>query len=230
MKIGILQTGLVPEELAGKHGQYDSIFARMLAGHGFEFENFAVVNNVFPKDIHVCDGWLITGSRHGAYEPHPWIPPLEQFIRDAYAAGIPIVGICFGHQIMAQALGGKVEKFGGGWGVGPNSYVTKDGRKLALHAMHQDQVVEVPPDASVTATSDFCKNAALAYKGNAISYQAHPEYTPEFMRDLIEIRKGTVLPEEQANMALEAIEGNLDSPAIAGEIAEFFKRADRKAA
>ena len=223
MKIGILQTGIVPEQLADKHGQYSLMFSRLLAGHGFEFENFAVVDNVFPKSVHDCDGWLVTGSRHGAYEPHPWIPPLEDFIRNAYAAGVPIVGICFGHQIMAQALGGKVEKFSGGWGAGPNSYVTADGRKIELHAMHQDQVVVLPPEARVTASSDFCSNAALAYKGKAISYQPHPEFSPGYMRDLIEMRKGTVLPEDHANSALEAITDELDSAEIANEIAEFYK-------
>ena len=68
---------------------------------------------MFPEGIHDADGWLITGSRHGAYEDHPWIPPLEEFIRDAYAAQVPLVGICFGHQIIAQAMGGKVEKYQG---------------------------------------------------------------------------------------------------------------------
>ncbi|MEZ5872887.1 MAG: gamma-glutamyl-gamma-aminobutyrate hydrolase family protein [Nitratireductor sp.] len=223
MKIGILQTGIVPDQLADKHGQYDLMFSRLLSGHGFEFENFAVVNNVFPKDVHDCDGWLVTGSRHGAYEPHPWIPPLEEFIRNAYAAGIPMVGICFGHQIMAQALGGKVEKFSGGWGVGPNSYVTADGKRIDLHAMHQDQVVVLPPEARVTASSEFCRNAALAYNGKAISYQPHPEFSPDYMRDLIEIRKGSVLPEKQADQALNALSGELDSPVVANEIAEFFK-------
>jgi GMP synthase-like glutamine amidotransferase len=89
----------------------------------------------FPKDIHDCDGWLITGSRFGAYEDHPFIPPLEDFIRAAYAAHVPVVGICFGHQIIAQAMGGKVEKYAGGWSVGPTEYnfgdQTYDAERLA---------------------------------------------------------------------------------------------------
>ena len=97
MKIGILQTGHVPAELTERHGEYPAMFEAMLAGNGFTFESWAVVDNDFPASIHSADGWLITGSRHGAYEDHPWIAPLEAFIRAAYAAEVPMAGICFGH-------------------------------------------------------------------------------------------------------------------------------------
>ncbi|MGB7286566.1 MAG: type 1 glutamine amidotransferase, partial [Salaquimonas sp.] len=184
MKIGILQTGHVPEPLLQKHGAYPSMFERLFMGSGFAFETFVVVDGDFPESVHDCDGWLITGSAHGAYEDHAFIPPLEDFIRASYKAEVPIAGICFGHQIMAQALGGKVEKFSGGWGVGHTTYEMQD-KKRAILAMHQDQVVEKPTDAAVIASTEFCKNAGLAYRGKAISFQPHPEFTPEFMRDLI---------------------------------------------
>ncbi|MFZ1815248.1 MAG: type 1 glutamine amidotransferase [Rhizobiaceae bacterium] len=230
MKIGILETGRLPEELARKHGDYPAMFARLLDGQGFKFRSWPVLDGKFPDSVHACDGWLITGSRHGAYEGHDWIPPLEEFIRKVYKAGIPLVGICFGHQIMAQALGGKVVKFDGGWGLGRNRYVNKDGKEFELHALHQDQVVECPPDAVVTASSPFCENAAFAYRGNAISYQPHPEFTAQFMHDLIEVRKGQVLPVDLADAALKDLGSELDSGKIAVEIAEFFKRSVRKAA
>jgi GMP synthase (glutamine-hydrolysing) len=230
MKIGILETGHVPEGLVDEHGSYPDMFARLLAGKGMTFRTYTVVDGHFPKSIHECDGWLITGSRHGAYEPHAWIPPLEDFIRKAYAANVPLVGICFGHQIMAQALGGKVEKFAGGWGVGPITYRTKSGQRFDLHAMHQDQVVEKPPEAEVTASSDYCENAAFAYRGKAISFQPHPEFSSGYMRDLIEARKGTVIPADQAEKALEKTGNRTDDSIIAAQIAEFFRQSARKAA
>jgi len=225
MKIGILQTGHVPEPLVAKHGTYPSMFEKLLEGSGFEFETFVVVDNEFPESIHSCDGWLITGSRHGTYEDHDFIAPLENFIREAYAAGVPLAGICFGHQIMAQALGGKVEKYTGGWGLGRTKY--KIGIKdLELMAMHQDQVVEKPADAEVIASTDFCTYAGLSYKGKAISLQPHPEFTPEYTRDLIKMRSGTVFTKEQADEALEALENEANnSPEIAAQLAEFFKNA-----
>jgi len=207
MRIGILQTGYVPEILVADHGEYPYMFETMLEGNGFVFDTFMVVENDFPESVHHRDAWLITGSAHGAYEPHAFIPPLEDFIRKAYAAGTPIAGICFGHQIMAQALGGKVVKFDGGWGVGHTEYRMADKNRTIL-AMHQDQVVEKPADAEVIAATDFCANAGLAYKGRAISFQPHPEFTPDFMRALISFKSGKGLPEHQAEAALNALPDN----------------------
>lgn len=230
MKIGILQTGHLPEELSTRHGTYPDMFARLLSSHGFMFVTFHVVDGEFPSDIHQCHGWLITGSRHGAYEPHPWIPPLEEFIRKAYAAGVPLAGICFGHQIMAQALGGKVEKHAGGWGVGRNRYRMQGGEEVVLHAMHQDQVTVRPPEVEVIASSEFCENAGFAYKGKAISFQPHPEFTSEFMRDLISVRAGTVFTSDQASEAICGLGDEGDSAKIADRIAAFFKQSATVAA
>jgi len=122
MKIGILQAGHSPPELAKEFGDYDKFFRRFLGGNGFEFVTYPVVDDVFPSSIDEADGWLVTGSKFGVYEGHAWIATLEDFLRESFAAEKPIVGICFGHQILAQALGGKVEKFDGGWSVGVESY------------------------------------------------------------------------------------------------------------
>lgn len=223
MKLGILQTGHVSEDLEAEHGSYPQMFERFLAGRGFDFDTYPVVDNVFPGDIHAADGWLVTGSRHGAYEDHAWIPPLEDFIRQAYAAGVPLAGVCFGHQIMAQALGGKVEKFGGKWGVGNTEYKHNDGSTSKLLALHQDQVVVKPPEATVTATSGFCKFAGLSYKGKAMSIQPHPEFTPEYMEKLVTQRMGTLIPEDQARPALGSLYDKNDGSKFAEQIADFFK-------
>jgi GMP synthase-like glutamine amidotransferase len=233
MKIGILQTGLVPGEIGQSHGQYPSMFARLFEGHGLSFENFAVVEGVFPPDINHCAGWLITGSAAGVYEDHAWIAPLERFIRAAYSERIPLAGICFGHQIMAQALGGRAEKFSRGWGVGHHTYQMKDGGEIVLNAMHQDQVTICPPDAEVFAANDFCRFAGLAYRGNAISWQAHPEFTDAYLADLLEFRKGKSIPVPVAESAIATL-GTGTQPGslqVANQLAAFFRRAaDQRAA
>ncbi len=222
MKIGILQTGLAPAELAAQSGEYPEMFADLLKGHGFDFASWAVVNGDFPSGPEAADGWLITGSRHGAYDDLPWIAPLEELIRGIVAQERPLVGICFGHQIMAQALGGKVEKFKGGWSVGPTQYTFgKD--TVTLNAWHQDQVTELPPGAKVIGHSDFCPFAALHYPGRAISVQPHPEYDDGFIKGLIDFRGRGVVPDEQLNAATGALGTPLDRAAMAAQFAHFFK-------
>jgi GMP synthase-like glutamine amidotransferase len=222
MQIGILQTGVAPDALAPTMGEYPEMFAKLLEGNGFSFRTYAVVKGEFPSHATDCDGWLITGSRHGVYEDHPWIPPLEQLIRDAFAAHVPVVGICFGHQIVAQAMGGKVEKFAGGWAVGPTEY-DFGGQSVTLNAWHQDQVVKLPEGAKVIATNDFCANAALLYDDRALTIQAHPEFRPDFIEALIDHRGKGVVPDAVLADAKGRLTTPLQDRTMAAQIAAFFK-------
>lgn len=229
MKIGILQTGHVANEIHDKHGDYARMFAKLLQGHGFDFRTWNVVDSEFPEDPGDADGWLVTGSRHGAYEAHPWIPRLEGFLRDRYGQD-PIVGVCFGHQILAQALGGKVEKFPGGWCVGRTQYTMRDSSEpVTLNAWHQDQVTGLPEEASVLASSDFCENAILSYGPHAYSIQPHPEFGHSLVEALIELRGVGIVPEERLEGAKLGLGKHLDNGAYAASIAGFFKSHARGA-
>lgn len=224
MLIGILQTGHFPAELVGRFGDYDAMFHRLLSGQGFDFATWQVVDGAFPPGPEAADGWIVTGSRHGVYEAHPWIPPLETFLRSAHEAGRPVVGICFGHQILAQAMGGRVEKHAGGWRVGRGMYrIEGFERPLALNAWHQDQVVEVPPGARVIGTAEGCAVAALAYGDRALSFQPHPEFDHGEVAGLIEARGTGSVPEERLAPARAALGAPLDRDAIAARIAAFFR-------
>lgn len=222
MKIGILQTGHSPDEVRGALGDYSDMFARLLGGRGFDFVTFNVVDGEFPAGPDDADGWLITGSKHGAYEDHPWIPPLEALIRAIRDSGKPLIGVCFGHQIIAQALGGKVEKFDGGWAVGPTEY-DFNGDTLTLNAWHQDQVTELPPDATVIGTNDFCRYAALAYKDRAFTVQPHPEFNSGFIDGLINTRGKGVVPQDLLDAAEARLTTGTNEGTIATRIAAFFK-------
>ncbi len=227
MKIGILVCGRPPEELRERHGEYDGMFERFLDGRGFTFDSYAALDGEIPADVHAAEGWLITGSRYGVYEDHDWIPPLEDFLRRAYARSVPIVGICFGHQILAQALGGKVEKFSGGWSVGGETYDLDGlGPTMRVMAWHQDQVIEKPAEAEVAGSTSFCRFAALSYGDKAYTIQPHPEFQADYVSDLIAMRRA-ILPDAVVTKALASLDQPLSSPAIADRIEQVFKHRAR---
>ncbi|MBR2658263.1 MAG: type 1 glutamine amidotransferase [Loktanella sp.] len=225
MKIGILQTGHAPDELRPTTGDFADLFQRLLGGNGFDFVVYNVVDMEFPQSVSDCDGWLITGSKHGAYEDHPFIPPLEALIRDIYAADIPLVGICFGHQIIAQALGGKVEKFTGGWAVGRQTYQI-NGHDYALNAWHQDQVTIRPDTATLAGTNDFCTNAALVYGNRIFTVQPHPEFDTPVIDGLLKYRGPGNVPDALLAQVRDDLDKPVDSDRLAAQIARFFKERE----
>ncbi len=239
MKIGILETGEVHPDLKARHGDYPAMFAARLgaADPGFEFAVVRVVSGEMPASPDQADAWLVTGSRHGVYDDLPWIAPLAAFLRDCVARGVPVVGVCFGHQLLAEALGGRAVKSERGWALGVQDYevmarpawMAELPDRFAVNAFHQDQVVALPGSATVLARSAQCDYAALAY-GNpehpdAISIQPHPEYDAAFMDDLIVLRSGAVFPEDAAAPARASLTRAVQSDIWIRMIAAFLREA-----
>ncbi|MDG1430779.1 MAG: type 1 glutamine amidotransferase [Paracoccaceae bacterium] len=224
MKIGILQSGHLPDEFLGDLGDYEQMFHRLLGGRGYEFVSWNVVDDVFPESTDQADGWLITGSKHGAYEELDWIPKLEQLVRDIRVSGKPMIGVCFGHQVIAQALGGKVEKYADGWALGIQDY-SFEGETLKLNAWHQDQVVELPKGAKVVASNDFCANAAIAYDDQIFTVQAHPEFEAEALDGLIKIRGAAIEDKSLLARATENLSKKAANTVLADKFADVFDKA-----
>lgn len=224
MHIGILQAGHLPAEIIARLGDYDALYRRMLEGQGLTFTTWNVVDMEFPNSVHAAEGWLISGSKHAIYEDHPWIPPLIQLIQGAFVAKVPMVGICFGHQAIAQAMGGQVEKFDKGWSVGLQGYQI-GGEDYALNAWHQDQVVGKPDLATRIGSNGFCENAALLYGRQALSVQPHPEFEDDSMERLIQYRGPGVVPEDRLGYAQSMLGRGNDNARMAQLIGDFFRSA-----
>lgn len=237
MEIGILVAGPLSEEQKSRFGTLSDMFEDLLADADADlgFVSYDVYEDDFPESPTSCDGWIITGSVHSAYENLPWMQTLEFFIRQTLAQNIPMVGICFGHQIMAKAMGGTVKKEGQGlWGAAVHDYelditshprpewMSGDKTTLSLQASHQDQVIDLPPTATRLGGNAFCPNGMLAYGTSGLSMQLHPELSNDFIRSLIEKRYGQQMKAEQAEEALARVDLPVDDTLVAGWIANFF--------
>ena len=232
MHIGILETGRPSDDLMEKHGDYPGMCEALLktTGRPVTLSRFAVLDGELPERVDQCDAWMITGSKFGVYEDHEWIGMLKEFLKQAFDADKPIIGICFGHQILAEALGGRVIKSDKGWGVGIHQYpihksqswMDAETRTLSIQAYHQDQVFEIPEGAEIVAGTDFCPNAMLVYGDQAMSFQGHPEFQEIYARDLIEARRGTLLSDEVADGGMARVGLPHDSQKVAVWIMAFL--------
>jgi GMP synthase-like glutamine amidotransferase len=228
--VGILETGVPPTDLAARFGRYDAMVRRML-GDGFACRTYAVRDGELPAAPDAHAAYVITGSSAGVYDDLPWIPPLRDFIRAAHGRA-RLVGLCFGHQAMADALGGRVEKSEKGWGLGLHRYEVHrsepwmDGAAaIAVAASHQDQVVDAPPGATVLASSPFTPHAALLYAGgDAVSFQFHPEFERGMAEALVELRRPGLPDPAEADRMLASLGAPSDADRVGGWIQRFIAR------
>ena len=234
MRIGILRAGRVNPKIVGRFGEYPRMAETLIQPKGdeFTFDYWPVTEGGIPDSPSSCDGWLVTGSRHGVYDDLPWIAPTSAFLRNAIEADKPVLGICFGHQLLAHAMGGRVEKSDRGWGIGVQEYDVVDRPpwmsaapdRIAFQSIHQDQIVETPVGAELVARSDFCPSAMLAYGSNGYSIQAHPEFTREFSRALLEAIRGSRIEESVCDRALKTIGKPTHELEFAKWARRFFRR------
>ncbi|RVU29602.1 glutamine amidotransferase-related protein [Neptunomonas marina] len=236
MKLGILETGITPTELLDEHGSYAQMFMQLFdkAGYDYQYEVFEVKAGQFPSSPTECDGWIITGSKSNVYEQLPWMATLKEFILAIHQSERPMVGICFGHQIVAEAFGGVVEQYAAGWGVGLHTYrlegktdFIKDvPNAFTINAVHQDQVVTKPDNAEVFATSEFCPLAGLVYDDRIFTLQSHPEFNVAYEEALLTLRDGDGIPNAAAQAGLASLReagAKADSLEVARWMAEFLE-------
>ncbi len=235
MRIGLLMMGHVDPRSQHIAGDYPELFSSLLEPLGLELIRYDLDEGRFPDSVKECDGWLCSPSRISTYDQVPWLADAEQFLRDLIATETPYVGICFGHQLLAQALGGLVEKSPAGWGVGVRSYEVVQSRawmspamdRFSLIGSHQDQVVRLPEGAELLFRSDYCPYGGFAIGERAWTVQVHPEFVPELADHLLAGRIELIGAERVAT-ARATLHQPLDRLAIAQWIGSFFESASNR--
>jgi GMP synthase-like glutamine amidotransferase len=234
-RVTIIETGLVSPGNRELHGSYPQMFERMIgaADATVTFDTVSLPAGDALPDADGLEAILITGSAAGVYDDLAWIAPLEAFVRTAHTNGVPMVGVCFGHQLIAQALGGTVRKSEKGWGLGRHVYdiapgnALIDGTHIAIACSHQDQVITPPAGATTILSSDFTPYAGLLYEGgHTLSVQPHPEFSVGFALACCEmVRSKGDAPDSVLTSAEASLAEPLDSAHLGGAITRFLTRS-----
>ena len=231
-RIGLLMVGHVDPKSQHIAGDYPSLFSKLLEGHDLELVRYDLDFGMFPDRVDECDGWICSPSRASVYDDASWITDAEALHRDFIARETPYVGVCFGHQLLAQALGCEVRRAPGGWGVGVQRYEVvapqpwmeaSPPAHFELLASHQDQVMALPNDAALlfSSASGYCPIAGMTVGERAWTIQPHPEFTAALADHLLAGRVD-LIGADKVSVARASLHQPLDQQLVAKWIASFF--------
>lgn len=232
MKLGILRTDTVRPEWSARFGEYPDMFMQLLGrlDPTLEFRVYHVERGDYPADIDEVDAYLITGSKFSVYDDEPWIHDLADFVRELHARRKKTIGICFGHQMIAHALGGETRKSPRGWGVGlhrhrfheePDWFDGGDA-EFRILVSHQDQVEQVAPGTQVLAGSEFCENAVCQLGEHILTLQGHPEFVPDYAREIMQFRRETI-GDEVYRRGMESLDEDPETERIGRWMLAFLR-------
>jgi GMP synthase-like glutamine amidotransferase len=215
------------------------MFQRLLSASApdTQYRIYDLTQGVFPGSLDECGGWLFTGSKWSVYDDLDWVRGALSLVVRLHESRRPTVGICFGHQLVAQALGGRVARATQGWGVGVHTAHIEPGRawmvpwaaQLSLIVSHQDQVMALPEGATVLAHHDFCAYDMLQIDEHILTFQGHPEFSKELSNALMERRRER-LGEATYQRGIASLSEGTDEGVAARWIIRFLARANEASA
>lgn len=214
-------------------GDYPELLGPLFDRHGIELVRYDADVGHLPDDVDECDGWITSPARASANDDESWIRDTGSFIRELVDRERAFAGICFGHQLLATALGGRVERSPDGWGVGVKEYDVVAPRwwmdpprpTFSLVASHEDQVTELPPGAELVARAPYCPNAAFGVGERAIAIQAHPEFPVELSSRLMSLRQD-LIGRDVVVAARGTLRRPIDRELVVGWIVRFLSGGD----
>jgi len=233
MNICLLKCGTVQPDQLDISGDHDDMFIALFRKYtpSLRFFVFDVQNENFPGGFDNFDGFLSTGSPDAVYQEKEWINAYKDFTYELFLHGKKHVGICFGHQMIARALGGKVEKSKRGWGIGIKTMKVHKfapwmkGNELDYYSLivsHQDQVVKLPENATTIAGNEHCPIGMFTVGDHVLGIQQHPEFTKEYHQASMNSRQHIIKP-ELIEVAQKSMNQQTDSAIVAKWIESFFK-------
>lgn len=232
MRLGLLVCDHVSADLRSVAGDYSDMFRRLFESHPeVELVTYDLTAGRGPDSPEESDAWIATGSRHSVYDGEAWIEAFAELVRHIHASEVPYVGVCFGHQMIAHALGGKVQRAEQGWGVGVKEVTVTDppswlGRtSYRVLNSHADQVTGVPPDARVLGGNEHCEVSLMQVGDRMLGIQGHPEFTPDYAEALLHARRGRVIPAATADAALASLADPPDPRILADAVVRFLVEA-----
>lgn len=236
MRLATLVTNTDFSDFAKARPLDDAKFAALIHSvrPDWQVEAFWACKNEFSQDLAGFDGVMITGSPASVMDGAPWMLRLEDLILDMVQARIPLFGACFGHQLIAKALGAKVFRNPDGWAHGliavermSRAPWSMRREKLDLFGSHIEQV-SLPDGAELLFQSQGCRNAGFAIGNHVFTVQHHPEMSSDFIADLIEEYADYVglAVTNQARASINS--GSADGGVFAREIAAFFEQANSR--
>lgn len=227
--IGLLLCDRVREKYKAEHGEYSKMFRKLLPNH--EFRDYECYKGEIPDSPEECGVWMATGSLHSVYDDIQWVKDLLDFVKRIYYSESKYIGVCFGHQLLGQALGGKVEKAKNGWCVGVHSldvsqsveWMQPFADKYNILMMCQDQVVRLPENSTVLGSNENCPVAMFTVGDNMLGIQGHPEFSKAYDRAIFEDRVERI-GKEKVDLALESLDRDVNRDLLVKWIEKFILR------